>query len=162
MKHRNHILFSLLLICSCAAANAVNTIIVDKPGLMLYVCSEEGDTVFSAPVACGRNLGDKQRRGDNRTPEGTFSVSQIQDSRSWLHDNRDGLGPVKGCYGPWFIRIRHPKWTSIGIHGTRFPKSIGTRASEGCIRLNNEKVVELLKYVSIGSPVIIHPDRRTR
>ncbi len=45
-----------------------------------------------------------------------------------------------------------------GIHGTPFPESIGTRATEGCIRLRNEDITDLKGRVRVGTTVIILPD----
>lgn len=133
-------------------------IIVDKRHLQLYVI-ENADTLLSVPVCVGANYGDKVKKGDLRTPEGSFSISQIQNSAKWTHDFNDGKGLVIGAYGPYFIRLRIPKWSnSIGIHGTCFPESIGSRASEGCIRLKNEDLIQLRKYIRIGMDVIILPD----
>ncbi len=117
------------------------------------------------PVAIGKNPGDKQRVGDMRTPEGNFYISNIHDSRKWIYDFKDGKGPVKGAYGPYFLRLytgaertkSGKAWKGIGIHGTHDPASIGTMASEGCIRMHNEDLLELKKYVKIGTPVIILP-----
>lgn len=150
-----YILFSSL-ITSCLAQS--KTIIVDKPNLRLYVIAKT-DTLLNAPVCVGLNYGDKIKTGDKRTPEGTFTVSQIQNSSKWKHDFGDGKGEVAGAYGPWFIRLKTPKWTSIGIHGTCFPLSIGTRASEGCIRLNNRDLVKLKTLISVGTKVIVVPDK---
>lgn len=124
----------------------------------------QGDSLMKVfPVAVGRNQGDKQRRGDNRTPEGEFVISKIHDSRSWVHDFGDGKGPIPGVYGPWFLRLdtgsdrtRSGKtWTGIGFHGTHDPTSIGTMATEGCVRLRNEDLEELKRLVSPGTPVTI-------
>jgi lipoprotein-anchoring transpeptidase ErfK/SrfK len=49
------------------------------------------------------------------------------------------------------------KWTGIGIHGTHNPASIGTLATEGCIRLKNEDLQELRRLVDVGTPVRILP-----
>lgn len=46
-------------------------------------------------VALGKVPGNKQKAGDMRTPEGSFSVQQIQDARSWTHDFKDGKGVIK-------------------------------------------------------------------
>lgn len=132
-------------------------VIIDKTTYKLWVI-EGSDTIFTAPVCVGKNLGQKTRNGDCKTPEGQFSISQIQDSRYWTHDFHDGKGERKGAYGPWFIRLKMPRWTSIGIHGTCFPNSIGTRDSEGCIRLLNDDLVEFRKLIEIGTPVEILPD----
>ena len=46
----------------------------------------------------------------------------------------------------------------IGIHGTHAPSSIGTRATEGCIRLYNDDIEALGQKVTVGMPVIIGPE----
>ncbi len=51
-----------------------------------------------------------------------------------------------------------PGFRDIGIHGTPFPESIGSRATEGCIRLNNQDIVDLKNRVKLGTVVIITPD----
>ena len=140
---------------------AKNSIIVSKKDLTLYVVSEEGETLYRCRIACGKNKGDKVSEGDGRTPEGEFSVMSISDSRNWLFEPEGRRIP--NCYGPWFIRIRIPKWNhSIGIHGTGSPRSIGTRASLGCIRCHNNDIVNVIKYVSPGCPVTILPDFDSR
>ncbi|MGC9372568.1 MAG: L,D-transpeptidase [Thermovirgaceae bacterium] len=107
-------------------------------------------------VALGKNPGDKQRVGDMRTPEGVFRVVSIHDSRHWVHDFGDGEGPVSGAYGPWFIRLE-TGWKGIGIHGTHDPGSIGTRASEGCIRMRNGDLLQVVDETSPGTVVVIKP-----
>jgi len=111
----------------------------------------DGKLLASYTVALGKNPEDKTKEGDNATPEGHYEVNFIKDSRSWEHDFKDGKGSIKGAYGPFFIALytgakgsfSGKTWRGIGIHGTHDPASIGTNASEGCIRLHNE---ELLKF----------------
>lgn len=109
------------------------------------------------PVAVGENPGDKERVGDRKTPEGIFSVERIHDSRTWVHDFGDGKGPVEGAYGPFFIRLDTGGWKGIGIHGTHDPSSLGTMTTEGCIRMNNEALLEIVEKVVPGAVVIIEP-----
>lgn len=145
---------------SVLSLRAADRIVIDKPSLMLYVISEKSDTLFRAPVCVGKNLGDKQRKGDMRTPEGTFTISQIQDASSWTHDFGDGAGERKGAYGPFFFRLVTPPHTGIGIHGTCFPERISTRDSEGCIRLLNDDLRALRPYVFKGMSVTVTPDKK--
>jgi lipoprotein-anchoring transpeptidase ErfK/SrfK len=49
----------------------------------------------------------------------------------------------------------HGRDTLFRIHGTNEPKSIGTAASSGCIRMLNEEVIELYDRVPIGTKVIV-------
>lgn len=106
-------------------------------------------------VAVGANGGQKQRVGDSRTPTGDFTVQQIQRSSSWTYDFGDGNGPTPGAYGPWFIRLKTPGWSGIGIHGTHDPHSIGTMITQGCIRMRNHELEELKKTVFVGMKVVI-------
>ena len=107
-------------------------------------------------VAVGSNPGQKEKRGDRRTPEGEFSVLQIQDARGWVHDFKDGKGEIPGAYGPWFLRLK-TGWTGIVIHGTHDPSSIGKNVTEGCIRLRNEDLEKLKRLVKPGTRVVIVP-----
>ena len=113
------------------------------------------ELVKTYPVAVGRNPGDKQRRGDNRTPVGNFKIVSIENASSWSHDFRDGKGNIKGSYCPWFLRLDAKGWKGIGIHGTHDPDSRGTNATEGCIRLSNEDIAELRQYAYKNMPVVI-------
>lgn len=45
--------------------------------------------------------------------------------------------------------------TSIRIHGTTQPWTIGKAASNGCFRMVNEHVIDLYERVSIGTKVIV-------
>ena len=132
-------------------------ILIEKGPLTLKLYDKEGKLRMKFPVGVAVNFGNKRRRGDHRTPEGEFKVTTIQPSSGWTHDFHDGKGEIKGCYGPWFIRLAHPITTMIGIHGTHLPESIGTRCTEGCIRLNNDDIVKLKDKVKKGIIVKIVP-----
>lgn len=120
--------------------------------LSLY---KDGIVLKQYKVALGKNPGDKQKVGDCRTPEGHFYINYIKDASKWTHDFKDGKGEIKGAYGPWYFALytgsdatfSKKKWTGIGIHGTHAPESIGTNASEGCIRLSNENLIELYNII---------------
>ena len=136
-------------------------------------------------IAVAKNPGDKQKTGDNRTPtswgsaavipakylgagvgvasaEVPFVVEEICDASFWTHDFGDGKGEIAGAYGPWFISL-DTGWIGIGIHGTHDPASIGTMASEGCIRMHNQDVAELKNLIygpakGVGTKVVIIED----
>lgn len=46
--------------------------------------------------------------------------------------------------------------TSIRIHGTTNPGSIGRAASNGCLRMRNEAVMDLYDQVPVGTPVYVY------
>ncbi len=116
----------------------------------------KGDEIVKVyPIAIGKNTGDKQYIGDHRTPVGNFKVVSIEDASKWSHDFRDGKGKIKGAYGPWFLRLDAKGWKGIGIHGTHDPDSLGTRATEGCVRLRNSDIQELKQLAYVNMPVVI-------
>ena len=135
--------------------NKADRIVISKESMTLNLFDSDGALIFSFPVAVGKNYGNKQQVGDMKTPEGDFSIQQIQDASAWKHNFGDGKGEIAGAYGNWFIRLKTPGHTGIGIHGTHAPESIGTRATEGCIRLNNADLDKLKPLVRVGMKVTI-------
>lgn len=141
-------------------------IVIDKPELTLSVYEDqEGDTVLLAryPVCVGKNLGQKEKAGDMKTPECTFSnpfsITEIQPANTWTHDFGDGRGAIL-AYGNWFMRLKTPGHKGIGIHGsTNNETSVPGRGSEGCIRLLNNDLDELkANYAFVGMKVVILRD----
>lgn len=143
-----------------AKIDKATLIVISKEEMTLALYDYKGKMLAEYPVAVGRNFGDKQIKGDMRTPEGVFTVSQIQNSAHWTYNFGDGKGEIQGAYGPNFIRLLTPGHQGIGIHGTHDDNSIGTRSSEGCIRLNNKNLEELVKNVGVGNVVIITPSKQ--
>jgi lipoprotein-anchoring transpeptidase ErfK/SrfK len=134
-------------------------VIISKQNMTLQVFDYKGQEKCNFPIACGKNFGNKRQRGDMKTPEGVFRVSEIQNSSGWKHDFKDGQGEIEGAYGPYFIRLYTPGHSGIGIHGTHDNNSLGTRATEGCIRLQNENLLKLVKLVRPGTVVVISPSK---
>lgn len=141
-------------------------IIISKPEYRLYVCEVVGtDTVKRVhyPVCVALNKGQKQKKGDMKTPECTFekpfTITEIVDASKWYHDFGDGRGSILS-YGHWFMRLKTPGFTGIGIHGsTNNESSVPGRGSEGCIRLRDDDLIQLKeKYAFVGMRVVILPD----
>lgn len=135
------------------------SILIKKGKFTLYLL-DQGKPVGHWCVALGKNPGQKEKSGDMKTPTGTFPIDEIIDASGWSHDFGDGKGEIPHAYGPWFLSLDTSKlskgqWDGIGIHGTHDPSSIGTRASEGCIRLNNKDLETLKAYVKVGTKVVI-------
>ncbi|MDR1977452.1 MAG: L,D-transpeptidase [Synergistaceae bacterium] len=126
---------------------------IDKGDYRLYLY-RGGDVEKSYKVGVGKNPGNKERAGDNKTPNGIFTVQSIENASSWTHDFRDGKGAIKGAYGPWFIRLK-TGWRGIGIHGTHDPNSRGSMVSEGCIRMLNDELEELRQIAFKDMKVVI-------
>ncbi len=103
-----------------------------------------GRRVLHVPVAIGHI--------ETPTPTGRFYV-----------DVRYKLTDPAGPYGPGLLGIAayseaDQGWAAgnpIAIHGTNAPSLIGTRASNGCIRVHNEDIVRIMKLAPTGTPVEI-------
>lgn len=130
-------------------------VIISKQDMVLSLYNFKGQELFRFPVACGLNYGDKTEQGDMKTPEGIFRVSEIQKSDNWSHDFKDGNGPITGAFGPCFIRLYIPEHSGIGIHGTHDNNSLGKRVTEGCIRMRNEDLLNIVPFIRHGTVVII-------
>ena len=136
------------------------SVYIKKSAFTLYLLDDKNNVIRFYDCTIGKNPGQKTKRGDMKTPTGTFLVDEICDARSWTHDFGDGKGEIKGAYGPWFISINTDAmskgaWGGIGIHGTHKPNLMRARDSEGCIRLQNQNVEELKQYVRVGTKVVI-------
>lgn len=112
------------------------------------------DTVVkSYPIAVGRPGWE--------TPTGQFKVLQKIKNPTWVHPLKKGIeipgGDPENPLGRHWIGF----WTDgknwIGFHGTPNPRSVGTAASHGCIRMYNQDIEELFQKVDIGTPVIVLP-----
>lgn len=105
--------------------------------------------IKSYPIAVGRPGWE--------TPIGTYQVRQMLRNPTWIHPLKKGIaipgGDPENPLGQFWIGF----WTDgknwIGFHGTPNPKSVGTAASHGCIRMYNKDVEELFKKVSLGTEV---------
>ena len=152
------LLILILAIFIASTIVAENRIVVSKKEMTLTVYNDSDSILLKTKISCGRNFGNKTRRGDNKTPEGTFKINMIQPSSQWTWDFKDGKGKIKGAYGPYFIRLKTPITTMIGIHGTCYPELIGTRTSSGCVRIHNDEMLKLVKLVKVGTKVTIEKD----
>lgn len=133
-------------------------IVVDKASMRVLLYNRYGVKEKEYPCACARNYGHKAKKGDCRTPEGFFYAGETFDSTDWLYTDDNGYtSPVRGQYGPRFIRIKGDKNLPVGIHGTCAPWALGRRCSHGCIRIHNDNILELVKYVQPNIPIIINP-----
>ena len=60
-----------------------------------------------------------------------------------------------GPFGGYWLGLNAP-WDTFGIHGTSNPSSIGSLASNGCIRMYNHNIKELFNLVGYDTRVIVY------
>ncbi len=120
---------------------------------------------YKAVFGSGGYLDDKVQEGDKKTPEGKFKITHIKSHGEWY----------------LFIGLNYPTIESrikfeqnkkrlnlpssarigghIGIHGT-FDNQDGVidqkfNWTDGCISMKNKDLAELVKYLQVGTPVVI-------
>jgi hypothetical protein len=106
-----------------------------------------GDEVASAwEVGIGRE--------GQETILGTFRAADKQEEPTWF---REGQAPQAYPDNPlgtrWIAWYRDGKKTGYGFHGTWDPETVGTAASDGCIRLRNEDVEVLFQILPVGARI---------
>ncbi|MBW4538113.1 MAG: L,D-transpeptidase [Myxacorys chilensis ATA2-1-KO14] len=111
----------------------------------------QGETkVKSYPIAVGRPGWE--------TPKGSYKVQQRIEKPTWVHPLTGEVvkgGDPENPLGKYWLGF----WTDgknwIGFHGTPTPKSVGTAASHGCIRMYNKDISELFAKIPIGTEVTV-------
>ena len=121
--------------------------IVDLSAKWLYYL--HGNEVVAAyRVATGRE--------GQETEPGRHLVGEKQEEPTWFPKGRVvPYGDPENPLGTRWIGLENSN--SLGIHGTWEPETIGSMASDGCIRLLNEDVEELFEIIPKGTEVILRP-----
>jgi len=97
------------------------------------------------PVAVGK--------ADTPTPLGYFTVINIIKDPTWYPAGRTPVPPGKdNPLGDYWLGLSLPGY---GIHGNNQPASIGYPQSSGCIRMHNHDLLEIIRFVKVGTPVEI-------
>ncbi len=104
-----------------------------------------GKRVMTAPVAVGKP--------GTPTPVGRFAVAELVRTRT----PGAFLGPVVFPLTGYSETLNEFAGGDgrVAMHGTSLPELIGTRASNGCIRMRNSDIVRLSRIVRPGVPVVI-------
>lgn len=126
---------------------AQRRIVISIPDCKLALV-EDGRVLKIYPTAVGAAA--------SPTPAGIYTVVQRIPNPAWYGPGKV-VGP--GQNNPVGTRWIGLSRKSYGIHGTNRPRSIGRRASHGCIRMRNRDVEQLYEQVAVGMVVELH-DRR--
>lgn len=179
-RHVFRLLVSLVLVFAGNVVAADVHLLVDtRAGTLAVMRGEEVIRLFG-DIAIGRSgVTDEKRRGDNRTPLGSFTIGWITD-RSKYHRflglNYPDLESASRAFFKGMITKeewleirraskagkRPPQNTAlgglIGIHGIGAGDAEVHREfnwTNGCVALTNEEIEQLLEWVSIGTRVEI-------
>ena len=140
-------------------------IIVDKSEYELYVYDDEGWYATYPIVFGSKDLSDKMREGDKRTPDGSFKVILKKIHKKWGpellldYPNKTSVQKFNERKAKGLI----PKTARIGdgiaIHATR-PQEEWTvdnfyNWTDGCVSVKYTEMKDLYSYIPVGTPVTI-------
>ena len=143
---------------AAAAEQTAQYLVVEKQARRLTLF-RDGEVLKTYRVALGGNpIGHKQHEGDQRTPEGTYSID-FKNPDSAYHLS------LKISYpnGKDLARARTQGMDPGGmimIHGVGEPalwRNGGNDWTDGCIAVSNEQIEEIWQLVEVETPIIIRP-----
>jgi murein L,D-transpeptidase YafK len=118
---------------------------------------EEPKPLRSFQIAIGKALGDKEKQGDNKTPEGIyFTLGRIDSSK---------IAPQK--YGPIALPINFPNpmdqiegktGHGIWLHGVGDRKIEDANITEGCVAFPNNEITSLVPWLKPSHGVVVIAD----
>ena len=142
-------------------------IIVDKSEYELKVYDDEGWYATYPIVFGSKDLSDKMKEGDKRTPNGKFKVLLKKIHPKWgpellldyPNEEKQQLFKERKAKGliPRNARIGN----GIAIHATR-PQEEWTvdnfyNWTDGCVSVKYTEMKDLFSYIPVGTPVTIQP-----
>ncbi len=115
---------------------------ISNHALKLYA---DNELIKTYSVATGRTGHD--------TPTGTVTIVNKLENPVWWDKNiAYQPGDPKNILGTRWMGF---SLKSYGIHGTTLPETVGTSASEGCIRMLNQEVEEIYSIIPVGTKVTL-------
>lgn len=140
-------------------------IIVDKSDYELKVYDDEGWYATYPIVFGSKDLGDKMREGDRKTPDGQFKIIQKKIHPKWgpelLLDYPNDISLKK--FNDRKLKGLIPKTAKIGngiaVHATR-PEEEWTvdnfyNWTDGCVSVKYTEMKDLFSYIPVGTAVTI-------
>lgn len=140
-------------------------IVIDKSDYLLRLYDEKG--LFARyPVVFGAEPKlDKMVQGDRRTPEGSFSIVAIKKHKKWKmmmmldYPNPEVLEKFERRKKKGLVEEAANPGNGIAIHGV-WPNDDYLidqfkNWTDGCISLKNEQLLDLARFVKVGTKVEI-------
>jgi Uncharacterized protein conserved in bacteria len=135
---------------------------VDAVARYLYLV-EDGGTAMRYGVAIGRDglytPGTYTIKRKAKWPTWTPTANMIKREPEIYAQYADGMepGPRNALGSRALYLYVGNRDTYLRIHGTPYPRSIGTRASSGCVRMVMAHVIDLYERVDTGATAHLYP-----
>jgi murein L,D-transpeptidase YafK len=142
-------------------------IIVSKKNYELKVYDEEGWYATYPIVFGSKDLGDKMKEGDRRTPTGSFKVLQKKTNKKWGlellldYPTAESYKRFKERKAKGLIPKNAKIGNGIAIHSTRKEEEWTIdnfyNWTDGCISVKYSEMQDLYDYIPTGTPITIEP-----
>ncbi len=143
------------------------SIVITKKNYELKVYDEEGWYATYPIVFGSKDLSDKMREGDRRTPTGNFKVLQKKTNRQWGiellldYPNAESYKRFNERKAKGLIPNTAKIGDGIAIHATRKEEEWTVdnfyNWTDGCISVKYSEMKDLYSYIPEGTPVKIEP-----
>jgi lipoprotein-anchoring transpeptidase ErfK/SrfK len=92
------------------------------------------------------------------TPRGVYAVVAKSRTPAWDNPATPEYDPIdyedpENPFAGGFISLSGG--LGVGIHGTKFPPQVGTRASHGCVRMEVKDFKSIYDRVKVGTVVVV-------
>lgn len=142
-------------------------IIVDKSEYELKVYDDQGWYATYPVVFGGKDLGDKMKEGDRKTPDGNFKIILKKIHPKWGpellldYPNPTSYQRFNERKSKGLISPNAKIGDGIAIHATR-PSEEWTvdnfyNWTDGCVSVKYTEMKDLFSYIPVGTPVTIQP-----
>ena len=142
-------------------------IIVDKSDYELKVYDAEGWYATYPIVFGSKDLSDKMKEGDKRTPNGSFKIILKKIHPKWGpellldYPNEASIQRFNERKAQGLIPKNAKIGAGIAIHATR-PEEEWTidnfyNWTDGCVSVKYTEMKDLFSYIPVGTPVTIQP-----
>lgn len=135
---------------------------VDAVARYLYHIREDGTAMrYGVAIARG-NLyepGTYTIKRKAKWPTWTPTAAMIKRDPELYEQHADGMdgGPTNPLGSRAFYLYVGNRDTYLRIHGSPAPRSIGGRASSGCVRMVMAHIIDLYEHVATGSTAFLYP-----
>jgi murein L,D-transpeptidase YafK len=143
----------------------IDLILVSKSKRKIYFMSQ-GQVTYAFTSAFGDGVGNKIHEGDERTPEGTYSVSS-KNTKSDFHKSL-GVSYPNAADTAYAQKYKVSPGGAIMIHGMSNKITLAnsitvanainlTDWTQGCVAVRNDQIDAVFPHVKVGTKIEICP-----
>lgn len=132
------------------------TVVVDKAARKTSVWAFENNQLKKVEEYVsdqGKKDGDKQVVGDHKTPEGIYFFQEMLEGNQIPYD-KYGVRAFTTNYPNLFDKLDNKTGSGIWLHAIPDSESL-ERGSRGCVVIRNTNILDVSKYISLGTTAIL-------